>query len=76
LAQVLLAPVMADMLCDECSEHFAAVKAHLDTLRIAYLLDPRIVRGLDYYTKTAFEFRATGLGAQDAIGGGGRYDTL
>jgi histidyl-tRNA synthetase len=70
------APSMVEMLCDECAEHFAGVREALDTLGIAYTLEPRIVRGLDYYTKTAFEFVAPGLGAQDSIGGGGRYDGL
>lgn len=70
------APKMLDALCPECAEHFAGVKAHLDLLSIGYEIEPRIVRGLDYYTKTAFEFVSTGLGAQDAIGGGGRYDGL
>lgn len=70
------APTMLDSLCEECAEHFARVRAHLEALDIAYEIDPRIVRGLDYYTKTAFEFRHNTLGAQDAIGGGGRYDGL
>ncbi len=70
------APTMLDGLCEGCATHFRAVQGHLDALRISYDIDPRIVRGLDYYTKTAFEFTAQGLGAQDAIGGGGRYDGL
>ena len=71
------APMMVDALCEECAGHFAGLRAHLDDLGIAHVLDPRIVRGLDYYTKTAFEFTASaGLGAQDVIGGGGRYDGL
>jgi len=70
------APKMLDELCDECAEHFAGLREHLDALDIAYEIDPRIVRGLDYYTRTAFEFRHDALGAQDAIGGGGRYDGL
>ncbi len=70
------APTMIDELCDECAEHFAGFRAALDTLGIAYEIDPRIVRGLDYYTKTAFELRHDALGAQDSIGGGGRYDEL
>ena len=68
--------MMLDVLCEECAEHFTAVRGHLDNMEISYVIDPRIVRGLDYYTKTAFEFKATGLGAQDSIGGGGRYDGL
>lgn len=70
------APRMLDYLCEECSQHFSAVQEHLKTLRIDYEIEPRIVRGLDYYTKTAFEFVSAALGAQDAVGGGGRYDGL
>ncbi|MEA3402731.1 MAG: histidine--tRNA ligase [Armatimonadota bacterium] len=70
------APKMLDALCDECEEHFAGVREHLEALGIAYEIDPRIVRGLDYYTKTAFEFRHDALGARDSVGGGGRYDEL
>jgi len=70
------APSMLDMLCIECAEHFDKLQQTLDLLDIAYTVDPHIVRGLDYYTKTAFEFVAPGLGAQDSIGGGGRYDAL
>ncbi len=70
------APTMLDTLCQDCAEHFAQVQAYLDLLGIAYELDPYIVRGLDYYTRTAFEFIAEGIGAQSSIGGGGRYDGL
>ena len=70
------APRQIDMLCEECATHFAGVQEHLQALGVAYEINPRIVRGLDYYTKTAFEFVAEGLGAQDSIGGGGRYDGL
>ncbi len=70
------APSAVEMLCEECGEHFTGVQAALQALEIPYTLEPRIVRGLDYYTKTAFEFVAPGLGAQDSIGGGGRYDGL
>ncbi len=70
------APTMLDNLCGECEAHFDGVRAHLEALGIAYEIDPRIVRGLDYYTKTAFEFRHDALGAQDSIGAGGRYDGL
>jgi histidyl-tRNA synthetase len=70
------APTQVESLCEGCAAHFVEVRKHLDVLGVAYELDPKIVRGLDYYTKTAFEFVATGLGAQDAIGGGGRYDGL
>jgi histidyl-tRNA synthetase len=70
------APKMLDLLCGECEAHFDGLREHLEALDIAYEIDPRIVRGLDYYTKTAFEFRHDALGAQDSIGGGGRYDGL
>ncbi|HEY8730109.1 MAG TPA: histidine--tRNA ligase, partial [Acidothermaceae bacterium] len=74
--QLVDAPLMADYLCDACSGHFAALRAYLDALRVRYTLNPRMVRGLDYYTKTTFEFVHHGLGAQSGIGGGGRYDGL
>ena len=70
------APLIVDHLCAECADHFAAVRAYLDALRVHYALNPRMVRGLDYYTKTTFEFVHHGLGAQSGIGGGGRYDGL
>jgi histidyl-tRNA synthetase len=71
------APLLWDHLCDACSEHFAAVRVHLDGLGIAYQLAAEIVRGLDYYTRTTFEyFRPGAEGQQDALGGGGRYDGL
>jgi histidyl-tRNA synthetase len=70
------APLVSDFLCTECTEHFAAVRNYLDDLEIAYELNPRMVRGLDYYTKTAFEVVAGGLGAQNAVAAGGRYDHL
>ncbi len=71
------APVMSDHLCDECVAHFDSVRHSLDTLGIPYVLDAKLVRGLDYYTRTAFEYLATGLdAAQNAVGGGGRYDGL
>jgi histidyl-tRNA synthetase len=75
-AQLVDAPLMADNLCTACAEHFGAVRAYLDALRVRYTLNPRMVRGLDYYTKTTFEFVHHGLGAQSGIGGGGRYDGL
>jgi histidyl-tRNA synthetase len=75
-AQLADAPLMLDHLCPECAEHFAAVRAFLDDLGVTYVLNPRLVRGLDYYTKTTFEFVHDGLGAQAGIGGGGRYDGL
>ncbi len=70
------APVMLDYLCDDCAAHFEAVKACLDTAEIAYSIDPHIVRGLDYYTRTVFEFVSDALGAQAVVCGGGRYDGL
>ncbi|MBP5233896.1 MAG: histidine--tRNA ligase [Planctomycetes bacterium] len=69
-------PAAYDYLCPECQAHFAAVKGALDSLGVAYDVDKTLVRGLDYYTKTVFEFTHSALGAQDAIGGGGRYDGL
>ncbi|HUW77970.1 MAG TPA: histidine--tRNA ligase [Candidatus Nanopelagicaceae bacterium] len=74
--QMAGAPLMIDHLCTACSEHFDAVRSYLDLLGIAYILTPRLVRGLDYYTRTTFEFSHARLGAQSAIGGGGRYDGL
>ena len=71
------APVMADFLSGASAEHFAAVRAGLDSLDAAYRISPRLVRGLDYYTRTTFEFVADALDtAQNAVGGGGRYDGL
>jgi histidyl-tRNA synthetase len=70
------APVMVDRLCSACAAHFAAVRARLDAESVPFRLNPRMVRGLDYYCRTAFEIVAEGLGAQNAIGGGGRYDGL
>jgi histidyl-tRNA synthetase len=65
-----------DSLCNECDEHFEALKKELNNLQIPYEVDSNLVRGLDYYTKTAFEFVSDELGAQSAIAGGGRYDKL
>lgn len=70
------APMITDHLCAACTEHFAAVRSLLDEIGVSYDLDPRLVRGLDYYTSTAFEFVSGGLGSQNAVGGGGRYDGL
>jgi len=70
------APVITDYLSEESLAHYTAVKRHLDALGIAYQETPRLVRGLDYYTRTAFELTSPDLGAQDALGGGGRYDLL
>jgi histidyl-tRNA synthetase len=71
------APRMIDHLCEECAAHFEKVRAGLEALDIAFELEPRLVRGLDYYTRTTFEFQAPALeSAQNGIGGGGRYDAL
>jgi histidyl-tRNA synthetase len=70
------APVMLDHLCAACTEHFAAVRERLAAEQVAVTISPRMVRGLDYYVRTAFEIVAEGLGSQNAIGGGGRYDGL
>ncbi len=70
------APVILDYLCDECKEHFEKVKSYLDAIGIEYRVNPRIVRGLDYYTRTVFEFVSTEIGAQGTVLGGGRYDGL
>ncbi|HYN36213.1 MAG TPA: histidine--tRNA ligase [Actinomycetota bacterium] len=70
------APLITDHLCDACRTHFDVVRETLDGLGVAYTLEPRLVRGLDYYTRTAFEYVAGDLGAQNAVGGGGRYDGL
>jgi histidyl-tRNA synthetase len=67
---------MLDHLSDAAKSHFDTVLAHLDRLGVPYVINPRMVRGLDYYTKTTFEFVHDGLGAQSGIGGGGRYDGL
>ena len=68
--------MMIDYLCDECSDAFSQLKSNLDAMGIQYTVDPGIVRGLDYYTKTAFEFVTTKIGAQGTVCGGGRYDHL
>ncbi|GGE13109.1 histidine--tRNA ligase 2 [Marinithermofilum abyssi] len=71
------APKMVDCLCDECRTHFDAVKEYLDVLGVDYVLNPRLVRGLDYYTRTAFEFTVESKGSQaGTVGGGGRYNGL
>jgi histidyl-tRNA synthetase len=70
------APKMLDFLCGDCREHFQQVQDYLKDLQVSFTLDPYMVRGLDYYVKTAFEVLARHLGAQNAIGGGGRYDGL
>lgn len=71
-----VAPVITENLCQECELHFSEVKSYLDDQKIIFHVEPRLVRGLDYYTKTAFEIISGVLGAQNAIGGGGRYDDL
>lgn len=70
------APLILDYLCDECKDHFEKLQTYLDNYGIAYSVDPKIVRGLDYYTKTVFEFVTTDIGAQGTVCGGGRYDGL
>lgn len=70
------APVITDYLCDDCKKHMEDLKKGLDTLGIAYEVNPRIVRGLDYYTRTVFEFVSDSLGAKSTVCGGGRYDNL
>jgi histidyl-tRNA synthetase len=70
------APVVLDSLCDACREHFEGVQAALRALRIPFEIAPRLVRGLDYYTRTVFEVHSGALGSQNAVGGGGRYDLL
>ena len=70
------APKITDHLCDECAAHFADVRAHLDARGVAYTVDPGLVRGLDYYTRTAWEWVWPELGAQSTLSGGGRYDGL
>jgi histidyl-tRNA synthetase len=71
------APRLVDNLCEPCAAHFARVRAGLDSLGVTYVLQPRLVRGLDYYTRTTFELAAEALdSAQNAVGGGGRYDKL
>jgi histidyl-tRNA synthetase len=70
------APKIGDSLCDDCREHFARTRGYLDSYGVAYELVPTLVRGLDYYTRTTFEFKSEDLGAKDTICGGGRYDGL
>ncbi|MGH3369591.1 MAG: histidine--tRNA ligase, partial [Nocardioidaceae bacterium] len=70
------APLISDHLCDECREHFDAVQGLLKDGGVDFRLEPRLVRGLDYYTRTTFAYLAEGLGAQNEVGGGGRYDGL
>ena len=71
------APRITDRLCEACAAHFEAVKAHLTAVGVTWRVEPALVRGLDYYTRTAFEFYVAGReGQQQALGGGGRYDGL
>ncbi len=76
LAALADAPKIGESLCDECRRHFAAVCDYLDTYRVAYTLEPTLVRGLDYYTRTTWEFVGPDEGAQSTLSGGGRYDGL
>ena len=76
-ALIAAAPKISDHLCDACAAHFAAVRTHLDAMGVPCRLEPTLVRGLDYYTRTAFEYYRRGAeGQQQALGGGGRYDGL
>jgi histidyl-tRNA synthetase len=76
-ALIAAAPKISECLCEACEAHFAAVRAHLDAVGVTYRLEPTLVRGLDYYARTAFEFYRSGAeGQQQALGGGGRYDGL
>lgn len=76
IALTALAPLMKDHLCEECSVHFEKVKTLLTQMNIKFEIDGKLVRGLDYYTKTAYEIQSENLGSQNALGGGGRYDLL
>jgi histidyl-tRNA synthetase len=75
-AQLADAPLMVDALCADCRAHYDEVRRHLQALDVKWEEEPRLVRGLDYYTRTTFEYVADSLGAQSGIGGGGRYDGL
>ncbi len=70
------APTVLEFLCDDCKEHFDGVKKHLDSMGLEYTVNPKIVRGLDYYTRTVFEFVSGDIGSQSTVCGGGRYDGL
>lgn len=70
------APVVLDFICDDCKAHFDGVKSCLDAAKLRYKINPKIVRGLDYYTRTVFEFVSSDIGAQGTVCGGGRYDGL
>jgi histidyl-tRNA synthetase len=73
---IATAPVFLDTLCAPCAAHFAAVRMYLDAIGLPYAIDPRLVRGFDYYTRTVFEISSSALGSQSALCGGGRYDGL
>lgn len=75
-AAITTAPIMLDHLCPGCRDHFQQLKGHLESLEVPYIVNPRMVRGLDYYNRTAFEVTSVGLGAQNAVAAGGRYDGL
>jgi histidyl-tRNA synthetase len=75
-ALIASAPTFVDTLCPACAEHFALVRSYLDAIGIAYSVNPRLVRGFDYYTRTVFEITSSALGSQSALCGGGRYDGL
>ena len=68
--------IQSDFICEECAEHYSAVKSYLDVLRIKYVENKLLVRGLDYYNRTVFEIKSNNLGSQNAVCGGGRYDSL
>ena len=70
------APLLADGLCESCASHFAALRSYIEALDISYVLNPKLVRGFDYYTRTVFEFLPPEEGSQSSLGGGGRYDGL
>ncbi|OAQ20436.1 histidine--tRNA ligase [Thermosulfurimonas dismutans] len=70
------APELTNFLCEDCRAHYEAFKAYLSEAEVSYQVNPRLVRGLDYYTRTIFEIKAPGLGAQDTVAAGGRYDGL
>jgi len=69
-------PILSDNLCEECENHFTKVKSYLESMEVPYIIEPYLVRGLDYYTNTIFEITHSHLGSQDALGGGGRYNNL
>ena len=70
------APVIGECVCEACQEHFGEVKSILDSEKVPYVLNPRLVRGLDYYMRTTFEVVSSSIGSQGSVAGGGRYDGL